>query len=506
MSAARRHVAIDLGASSGRVMEVAIGGSEADGGALRVRELHRFQNAPVRAHHAGGVTLCWPFERIWDGVLEGLRAAAAEGPVDSIGIDSWAVDYALVDDAGELVRPIAAYRDPRTREPFERLRATLGDEAIYAATGIAFQPFNTIYQLAADAADPMRPLERAHRLLMLPDFLAMRLCGSRAVERTNASSTQLLDASTRRWNMDLVRATGAPSRILPELCDAAQGEPLGTLLDDIADETGLSPDTPVLAVGTHDTASAVLAAPIDPRRDLYVSSGTWSLVGAELARPVLSTAARAGNFTNELGVFGTVRFLRNVAGLWLVQQLEASFEAAGRRRSWAELAALAEGSDALRSVVDPDDPSLFAPGNMAEHLAALCRARGEPVPESDAQLVRCALDSVALATARAARGIADAARTSAPGFEPARIVIVGGGAANALLNQLVADASALPVETGHAESTAIGNALAQHAAIEGISDARPLRELVRGSCDARRFEPDFARAAAMRDAEQRLSR
>jgi rhamnulokinase len=306
--------------------------------------------------------------------------------------------------------------------------------------------------------------------------------------------------------MDLVRATGAPARILPELCDAAQGEPLGTLLDDIADETGLSPDTPVLAVSTHDTASAVLAAPIDPRRDLYVSSGTWSLVGAELAKPVLSAAARAGNFTNELGVFGSVRFLRNVAGLWLVQQLEASFEAAGRRRSWAELAALAEGSEALRSVVDPDDPSLFAPGNMAEHLAALCRARGEPVPESDAQLVRCALDSVALATARAARGIADAARTSAPGFEPARIVIVGGGAANALLNQLVADASALPVETGPAECTAIGNALAQHAAIEGIADARPLRDLVRGSCDARRFEPDFARAAAMRDAEQRLSR
>ena len=496
MSAARRHIAIDLGASSGRVMEVLIGDAT-----LAVRELARFANAPVRAHHAGSVTLCWPFERIWEGVLDGLRAAAADGPVDSIGIDSWAVDYALVDDEGELVRPIAAYRDPRTQEPFARLRAELGDERIYAATGIAFQPFNTIYQLAADAADPMRPLERAQRMLMLPDFLAMRLCGAHAVERTNASSTQLLDASTRRWNAALVRATGAPMRIMPELRDAAQGEPLGTLLEDIADETGLSPETPVLAVGTHDTASAVLAAPIDPRRDLYVSSGTWSLVGAELSKPVLTTAAREGNFTNELGVFGSVRFLRNVAGMWLVQQLEASFAAAGRARSWAELAALAEASEPLRSVVDPDEPSLFAPGNMAGHLAALCRVRGEPVPETDAQLVRCALDSVALATARAARGIADAAR-----LEPSRLVIVGGGAANALLNQLVADASALPVETGPAECTAIGNALAQHAALEGISDARPLRELARASSAARRFEPDFSRAAAMRDAAQRVAR
>jgi len=495
----RRHIAIDLGASSGRVMEVTIGD-----GTLAVRELHRFANAPVAARRAGDVTLCWPFERLFESILEGLRRAAQDGPVDAIGIDSWAVDYALVDDEGELVRPIAAYRDPRTQAPYARLRAELGDAAIYGATGIAFQPFNTLYQLAADAVDPMRPFERAQRMLMLPDYVAMRLTGSMLCERTNASSTQFLDARTRDWNRELVRAAGVPLRILPELVDAGSGEPLGTLLPDIADESGLSAGTPVLAVGTHDTASAVLAAPIDPRHDLYVSSGTWSLVGAELAKPVLTDAARAANLTNESGVFGTTRFLRNVAGLWLVQQLDAAFAAAGRARSWTELAALASEVEPLRSVVDPDDPSLFAPGDMPKHIAELCRTRGEPVPETDGELVRCALDSIALATARAARMVAETASLA-----PKRLVIVGGGAANTLLDQLVADATGLVVETGPIEATAIGNALAQHAALEDLSGAegsRALRELVRDAAPAQRFEPDFRQTARMHDAAARLSR
>ncbi|MFM1805199.1 MAG: hypothetical protein RL136_2078 [Planctomycetota bacterium] len=496
MSASRRHIAVDLGASSGRVMEVRIG----DGG-LAVRELHRFANAPVAARRAGSVTLCWPFERIWEGVLEGLRAAAADGPVDSIGVDSWAVDYALVDEEGELVRPIAAYRDARTQEPFARLRAELGDEAIYGATGIAFQPFNTIYQLAADACDPMEPFERAQRMLLLPDFIAARLCGSVVAERTNASSTQMLDARTREWNLALARAAGVPERILPPLVDAGAREPLGTLLEDVVDETGLSRDTPVLAVGTHDTASAVLAAPIDPARDLYVSSGTWSLVGAELREAVTDDDARAANITNELGAFGTVRFLRNVAGLWLVQQLEAAFEAAGRKRSWTELVALAGGAEPYRSVIDPNDPSLFAPGDMAMHMQALCAKRGEPVPSTDAELVRCALDSVALATAAAAR---DVGRIAAHAAE--RIVVVGGGGANALLNQSIADCSGLPVATGPAECTAIGNALMQHASLEAITDPAPLRALVRAAFPAREFLPDAAQRARIAAAAARLVR
>lgn len=494
--AARRHIAIDLGASSGRVVEVAIGG-----GALSVRELHRFANAPVPARRAGSVTLCWPMERIWESILDGLRIAAAGGAVDSIGVDSWAVDYALLGEDGELVRPVAAYRDPRTKAPFARLRAELGDGSIYGATGIAFQPFNTLYQLAADADDPIRPLERAQRMLMLPDYIAHRLCGAAVCERTNASSTQFLDAGTRAWNRELLRAAGVPARILPELVDAGCEEPLGTLLDDVADETGLSASTPVLATATHDTASAVVAAPIDPARDLFVSSGTWSLVGLELPQAITSAAAREANMTNELGAFGSVRFLRNVAGLWLVQQCEAAFAAEGRSRSWDELAALARAAEPLRSVVDPNDPVFFEAGDMPSRIRASCAARGEPVPGTDAEVVRCALDSIALATAHAARQAAALARR-----EVRQIAVVGGGSANDLLNQLIADASGLAVEAGPVECTAIGNALMQHAALERVGRASELRALVRASTAIRRFEPDFHQSARMRDAIDRLAR
>ena len=257
---------------------------------------------------------------------------------------------------------------------------------------------------------------------------------------------------------------------------------------------------PTLEVPVDSLDSAVLAAPIDPRNDLYISSGTWSLVGAELLKPVLTEGARMANMTNELGVFGTTRFLRNVAGLWLVQQLQAAFASAGRSYSWADLSALAATVEPLRSVVDPDDPSLFAPGDMPAHVAALCRARGEPVPETDAQFVRCALDSIALATARAVRMVAENAAMA-----PKRIVIVGGGASNTLLNQLVANATGLHVATGPTEATAIGNALAQHAALDGITDARTLRQMVRDVTDSQQFDPDFAQSTRMQDAAARLA-
>ena len=499
MSGERRHIAIDLGASSGRVMEVLVSRAT-----VRTRELHRFANAPAASARSGNVRLCWPFEVIFEHIIEGLtiaatNAAADGGTIDSIGIDAWAVDYALVDDDGELVRPIAAYRDTRTHEPFARLRAQLGDAAIYATTGIAFQPFNTLYQFAADAADPIAPLERALQMLMLPDFVAFRLCGAMQCERTNASTTQLLDARTGRWSHTLADAAGVPARILPTIVEA--GTRLGEILPDIARETGLDAATPVIAVATHDTASAVLAAPIDPAYDIYVSSGTWSLVGAELRAPMTSDEARAANITNEIGAFGSVRFLRNVAGLWLVQQLEAAFEQDGRRRSWPELAALAEAAEPLRSVIDPDDALLFEPGNMAARLRAACVACGEPEPRDDGELVRCALDSVALATARAAHMVASIA-----GIDVQRIVIVGGGSANHLLNQLIADASGFVVETGPVECTAIGNALMQYAALENITDAAPLRAIVRASCAGSRFEPDPACHARMRDAAARVMR
>ncbi len=494
MSATRRHIAIDLGASSGRVMEVRIGEAS-----LAVRELHRFANAPVKAHRSGSLSLCWPFETMFESILEGLRIAARDGDVDSIGVDSWAVDYALLDEEGELVRPIAAYRDPRTLHVYRELRATLGDERIYSATGIAFQPFNTLYQLATDARDPLRPFERAQSLLMLPDYVAFRLTGERVCERTNASSTQMLDVHTRAWSHELAEAAGVPLRILPRLTHAGNAAPIGTLLDEIARETGLSASTPVMATATHDTASAVVAAPLETEHDLYISSGTWSLVGAELPAAVVNADARNANMTNELGAFRTVRFLRNVAGLWLVQQCEAAFERDGRTRSWSELATLASNEPSMASVIDPNDSALFEAGDMPERIRAACAARGEPVPASDGALIRCALDSIAMASARAAHDAAQLAGRSAR-----RLIIVGGGSANDLLNQLIADASGLEVEAGPVECTALGNALVQHAAFEGITSSAPLRALVRATTPTRCYQPRPDESARMRDAAARV--
>ena len=494
--AARRHIAIDLGASSGRVMEVKVGEST-----LAVRELHRFPNAPIWRSDVGsdGGRWCWAIESLWTSIIDGLRVAARDGAVDSIAVDAWGVDYGLIDEAGRLVQPVAAYRDARTQASFIDLRNRIGDANIYRATGIAFQPFNTLYQLAADASDPARPLERARHVLMIPDLIAYWLCGAVHSERTNASTTQMLDTHTREWSAQLCDGAGIPQRILPELVDAGRAVGLGTLRAGVARETGLSSSTPVFATATHDTASAVIAAPIDPARDLFVSSGTWSLVGAELPHAIIDDAARAANMTNELGAFSTVRFLRNVAGMWLVQQCESVFAREGRARSWSELSALAATAPALASVIDPNDPALFELGDMPARIRALCAARGERVPESDGEIIRCALDSVALATARAAHDAARIASHDARG-----LVIVGGGSANALLNQLIADASGLAVECGPIECTAIGNALMQHAAMEGLTSAAPLRSLIRNTTEMPRFEPRVVASKQMREAAARV--
>ncbi len=488
---ARRYIAIDLGASSGRVLEICIGEAK-----LSQRELHRFPNAPVWNANFG--RWCWDTQELWNGVLHGLRAAARDGPVDSIGIDAWAVDYALMDEEGNLVQPVAAYRDGRTQRAFREIRDRVGDASIYETTGIAFQPFNTLYQLAADAQDASRPLDRATQLLMIPDLIAYWLCGARTTEATNASTTQLFDAATRSWSGSLAEAAGVPFRLLPAVTDAGCPNPLGSLRPEVARETGLAVTTRVFATATHDTASSVIAAPIEPTEDLYISSGTWSLVGAELPSAIRTDAARRANMTNELGAFGSVRFLRNVAGMWLVQQCEHAFALEGRARTWSELAALAADEPPLVSVIDPNDPALFEAGDMPNRIRSLCAARGEPTPTTDGAIVRCALESVALATAWAALEAARIARRRIR-----KLVVVGGGSANDLLNQMIADAAGVAVACGPIESTAIGNALVQHAALEGISSAQPLRALVRNATPIRSFEPNPDGLTRMREAAAR---
>ncbi|MCI3274239.1 rhamnulokinase [Streptomyces cylindrosporus] len=475
----KSYAAVDLGASSGRVMVGRVGPDS-----LELTEAHRFPNRPVRVPEG----LRWDILGLYGGVLDGLKAA---GPVDSVGIDSWAVDYGLLDADGALLGNPVHYRDPRTEGIAEKVWASLPAERLYAATGLQYAPFNTLYQLAA--ARGSAQLDRAERLLLIPDLISYWLTGEQGTELTNASTTQLIDPRTRDW------AHGVASRLDIRLGLFAPlrqpGDPAGFLRPEVLEETGLSGPVPVTAVGSHDTASAVAAVPAEGERFAYICTGTWSLAGLELERPVLTEESRAANFTNELGLDGTVRYLRNIMGLWLLEE---------SRRSWGEpgldvlLPAAAE-VPGLRSVVDAGDPAFLAPGRMPERIGEACRASGQPEPYTVAEATRCILDSLALAHSRAVR---EAQLLADRGVDV--VHIVGGGARNALLCQLTADACGLPVVAGPAEAAAFGNVLVQARADGLVGDRADMRRLLARTQRLTRYEPrgDVAR---WREAEARLA-
>ncbi|MFI6258302.1 rhamnulokinase family protein [Micromonospora zamorensis] len=470
-----RLAAVDVGASSGRVMLARVGP-----GRLELVEAHRFRNEPVRV--AG--TLHWDILALYRGVLEGLRAA---GPVAGIGIDTWAVDYGLLDATGALLGNPVHYRDERTEGVGDRVAQQLGPERLYATTGLQHLPFNTLYQLAAAAGTPQ--LEAAHTLLLIPDLVAYWLTGEVGAEVTNASTTQLYDLHRRAWATDLMADAGIRSELFPPLREP--GTRIGPVLPAL-DLPG-SPD--VMAVGSHDTASAVVGVPAVDGHFAYISCGTWSLVGVELDAPVLSEPSRRANFTNESGVDGTIRYLRNVMGLWLLQE---------SLRTWGttDLPALlrqAAEEPAFRSVVDPDDPTFLSPGDMPARINRACSRIGEPVPDSPAATVRCILDSLALAHRRA---VWQAQRLS--GRHVDAVHVVGGGARNDLLCQLTADACGLPVLAGPVEATALGNALVQARALGVIGgDLASLRSVLRETQQIVRYEPR-GDTAAWRAAARRL--
>jgi len=466
--------AVDLGASSGRVMAGRVGP-----GTLVLDEIRRFPNRPVRV----GGTLHWDILGLYGNVLDGLRAAPPG--LASVGIDSWAVDYGLLDADGRLLGNPVHYRDARTDGVMDRVRAELGDDLLYQVSGLQFLPFNTVYQLLAD------DLSRASTLLLVPDLLAYWLTGEAGAERTNASTTGLLDVRDGTWSRDLLARLGLPAAMLPPLRDP--GSAVGALRPDVAAETGHG-GLRVTAVGSHDTASAVAAVPAAGDRFAYISCGTWSLVGVELDAPVLTEASRKANFTNEGGVDGTVRYLRNVMGLWLLQE---------SLRAWGDPdlpALLAEAArvPGLRSLIDPDDPGFLPPGDMPSRIAAHCRRRGFPEPETRAGTVRCIMDSLALAHRATLRRAA-----SLSGVDIAVVHLVGGGSRNDLLCRLTADASGLPVVAGPVEATALGNVLAQARAQGVVGDLAEARALVAATQDVRRYTPS-GDEARWREAAVRL--
>jgi rhamnulokinase len=465
--------AVDLGASSGRVMLGRVGP-----GLLDLTEVHRFPNEPVRVLD----TLHWDILALHRGVLDGLRrAGVAASRLDSIGVDTWGVDYALVDSSGALLGNPVHYRDARTEGVLEKLVADVPARELYETTGAQFLPFNTICQLMAAAGSPQ--LAAAARLLLLPDLLAYWLTGAQRSEITNASTTQMLDVRRRAWAVELVRRVGVDPRLLADL--AEPGERLGELVPSAVREAGLPGPVPVTAVGSHDTASAVVGVPARGRRFAYVSAGTWSLVGVELDGPVLTDDSRRANFTNELGVDGTVRYLRNVMGLWLLQESIRTWRLSGVDTDVAALLREAAEVPAFRAVVDVDDEAFLPPGDIPGRIAAACRRLDQPAPGSPAETVRCIVDSLALGHRRAVRQA-----QALSGLDVDAVHVVGGGARNALLCQLTADACGLPVVAGPVEATALGNVLVQARALGAAGgDLAALRDLLRATHQLRHYAP-----------------
>ncbi len=473
----RSYAAVDLGAASGRVILGRVGPSR-----LELVEAHRFPNQPV-AEPDG---LHWDLPRLYREVLDGLAAAAGGGvaggaEIASVGVDAWGVDYGLLDASGALLGNPFSYRDGRTAGVADRVHAALPREELYRRTGVQFLPFNTLYQLVADAE--ARRLDAARTALLIPDLVGYWLTGSAAAEVTNASTTGLLDAESRCWSEPVLDAAGLPKGLLPPLCQA--GEVIGPPRVEVVAETGLGPRAVVTAVGSHDTASAVAGVPSEGDGAAYVSCGTWALVGVELEQPVLTPESRLANFTNEVGVDGHVRYLRNVMGLWLLQESIRDWSRSGPPADLPSLLAAAGTFGPGGPLVDPDDPIFLAPGDMPARIAAACERSGQPVPATRAGLVRCILDSLASAFARTVR---DAERLSGRKVEV--LHLVGGGARNVLLCELTAAACGLPVLAGPVEATAIGNLLVQaraHGSIRGDLDT--MRALVRATQPIHRHNP-----------------
>jgi rhamnulokinase len=465
--------AVDLGASSGRVMVGRVTPNE-----LELTEVHRFPNEPVQLPDG----LHWDILGLYREILGGIRQAAraAEGLV-SVGVDSWGVDYGLLDEAGALLGNPFHYRDSRTAASVDAVHEVIAPSELYARTGLQVLRINTIYQLAAARESPA--VRAAATMLMIPDLIGYWLSGVRVSEVTNASTAGLLDVHRRTWDQGLIASLAIPRSLFAPL--GAPGDVVGPLLDDVRVQTGAPANTALTLVGSHDTASAVVGVPAVSESFAFVACGTWSLVGVELDRPVLTEESRQANFTNEGGVDGRIRYLRNVMGLWLLQETLRTWELEGHPGQLTTLLIAAGEIPAGGPVIDPDDPAFLPPGNMPERIAAACLRSDQPVPETNAALVRCILDSLAAAYGRTVR---DAVRLSGRSVDV--VHLVGGGARNALLCQLTADACELPVIAGPVEATAIGNVLVQ-ARARGLltGDLETLRALVRSTQDLRRYEP-----------------
>ncbi len=469
------YLAIDLGASSGRVLAGLFDGHDLD-----LEEVHRFSNGPVSVNGR----LYWRTFELWANILAGLREAGRRygSAVSSVGVDTWGVDFGLLDRNGELLGAPVAYRDARTHGAFDRAFAVVPREDIFAETGLQFMELNSLYQLLAAKQLGSPPLDRAGRLLFMPDLFHWMLTGEQANELTIASTSQLYNPRTGSWSEKLIERFGLPREIFGRI--VPPGTTLGPLLTQVAEETGLK-NVKVVLPGSHDTASAVLAVPAPASASwCYISSGTWSLMGLETPAPVINDDCSRWNFTNEGGVAGTTRLLKNISGLWLVQECQRIWKSQGQDYNWEGLTRLAGEATPLRSVFNPDDSRLGAPTDMPAQIAALCRESSQPVPSDHGEVIRAALESLALKY-RQVLGYLE----QLGGRAIEQINIVGGGTQNRLLCQMAADACGRPVLAGPIEATAIGNCMMQAIAAGDVGGVAEAREVVRKSFDMVEYQP-----------------
>ncbi|WP_116130725.1 rhamnulokinase family protein [Tropicimonas sp. IMCC34043] len=474
-------IAVDLGASSGRCVVVSL-----QDGRLSSREINRFPHGPE--DRSG--TLCWDLDYLWTGIHDGLASAFAEDPdIASIGVDSWAVDFVPVDRRGKALLPFVSYRDGRTTGIIPEFLAAAGltDREMFQRTGVQSLDFNSLYQLYAVKLHPPSSYAALDRWMLLPDWVHFQLTGIWSTEYTNATTTQMLDCHDRDWDPYLVEAVGLSQQAMPPIREA--GEVLGPVKPEFCREWGLSQPPKVVLPGTHDTASAVAALPSTAPSTYFISLGTWALVGRESLVPDLTDFAHAHGLSNEGGVFGTYRQLRNVSGLWLIQRVREELAPDSDFADWvAEAATVSPG----RSLILPTDQRFFRTPNMTEEIRAFCRETGQPVPESHGELARCIFESLAL-------NFADVLDDFRKGDQIHELHVVGGGGRNRMLCQMVADFLGAPVLAGPFEASALGNALVQMIGLGWIEDLAEGRRILRASEEFVRCEPNpGARSNAIR--------
>ena len=483
--AERNYLAFDLGAESGRAV---VGNLRH--GKLTLLEKHRFANPTGRMNGH----LVWNLLSQWEELKTGLRKAAIEQHgedrtavhLDGIGVDTWGVDFGLLTESGELLGNPLHYRDTATEGMMEQAMKIVPRKQIFEATGVQFMRFNSLYQLMAMKASNSTALKCAHTLLFMPDLFNFLFTGVRKAEFSIASTSQFYDPRKKAWATELLDALDLPKHILPEIVPS--GTILGPLLKDIADECQVE-QIPVIAPAGHDTASAVAAVPATGDDWCFISSGTWSLMGVEIPQPIVNDKSQKYNYTNEGGVGGSIRFLKNIMGLWLVQECRRHFNREGYEHTYAELTQMAERCKPLETLIDPEYSPFLTPGEMPIKISEFCKKSGQRTPSLRGEFVRTCLDSLALTYRRTLEGLEDVL-----GRKIAVIHILGGGSQNTLLNQMTADACNRPVIAGPIEATAIGNILVQAMATGAVKSLAEARAIVRDSFDVKTFEPNHTSA------------